>query len=106
MPINRLADRFASELKDGKADHRVMRSSTHYLNLDIHFDLGQEELLAEEDPLALMAHLDLLLCGGAMSDESRATVEQIVAEATTDATIRARATTLAVLTAPDCAIAH
>ncbi len=106
VAVAQLADTFDYDIRDARVDFTLRNSSTMgRFDLDIDFDLSLEEALAQNDPDSLLAHLDLLLCHGAMKDASRNLIAEAVMLSGDPAT-RARAAILAVLTSSDCAVSH
>jgi uncharacterized protein (DUF1800 family) len=100
VAANRTANRYYYDVRDANSFYRVLNSSAGRLENTITRDFSTEETLAA-DPAALLAHLDLVLCHGSMSESAKKFIASAIEEETTNLTLRARSAILAVLTSPD-----
>jgi len=98
VSANRFANQLRYDIGDAKADFGFAGSSA-----DIVLNFASEIELAES-PDALLEHLDLVLCSGAMAQSSRDMVSNIIATETDNHEDRAKGAILALLTSFDCAV--
>ena len=108
VSANRLGNQFRADTIDQKMDMTIRRSDALGGNFaqDITFDFTEELDLAENDPLGLVRHLDLLLCYGSMREEAVQVVYDAITQETTDFDIRVEGAVLGILTSPDCAVSE
>ena len=76
---------------------------------DIELDYSQEiAILDAGDPdpdiEGMLAHLDILLCHGSLSDTTKDNLSLIIGESTAGSEDRVKGAIMSLLTAPDCAI--
>ena len=81
-----------------------LRYSTDGLTGTTDLNFTAQEALAMDGP-ALLENLDLLLCNGTMSDESKAIIVDALDEST-DPLTRTRGAIIAVMTSPACAVSY
>lgn len=71
---------------------------------EVQFDFSDEIALAE-NPSELLAHLDLLLCHGGLSNSSKDIITEIIStEGAFDVKLRAKMAIYSVMSSSDCAI--
>ena len=103
---NRSPNQFRADVRDQKLDFTLVNNTTiGRIDVDIALDFKAVEALAK-DPMALLTHLDLLLCHGSMSDRSKHIIADAVSGETDNATLRAKGAILAVLTFAECAVSE
>jgi uncharacterized protein (DUF1800 family) len=101
---NNMSNLFYKNVNDKAATFRLVKNGfVGEINSEITFDFATEERLAG-DPTALLEHLDLLLCHGGLSDESKNIIADRVYQDSSDNEVRAQIAILTVLTATDCAV--
>jgi hypothetical protein len=105
VTANRTANRFRADVNDEISQNRVLNNSNGEIWTNIEFDFSREKELSP-DPEMLVQHLDLLLCNGTLSDESRAIITNALVDHTENTNLRARGAILAVLTSPACVISE
>ena len=101
--INLTANRYRDDVLDASADYNLGRSSdgrNHKCSLALDFSRIEKS----KNMHVMMRRLDLLLCHGTLSDESREIIRTAVQRGTKDKSERARLAILCVLTSPDCVI--
>lgn len=104
VPANRLINRFRSAIIDGNEYFTLLNNTNGTLRVRITFDLTKEIAMAD-DMSILMQHLDLLLTGGTMRDETRNLIAGIIdEESPSNATTRARSAILAILISAEAAV--
>ena len=104
---NKMANQLDWDTSDGKIDRWVVNTNkTGLIEVDVFLDFAEETAIAETDDFdGLMAHLDLLLCTGTMSDRSREIIrDAILTEQYLGAENEAELAILLTLTSPDCAV--
>ena len=103
IAANRTANFFRWVVGLAGSTFTLLNNATHgKLTCTISLDFSREEALAA-DPQALMTHLDLLLCHGTLSDETKDIIATAIAEESDHPVVRSRAAILGVLTASECA---
>jgi uncharacterized protein (DUF1800 family) len=94
VAASRFANRLRADVRDAKVDLPSAK---------IDLDFSTEVALASQ-PDALIDHLDLLLCQGALSVPAHNALSGALTSTPSTPTDRARAAVLAMLTAPDCVV--
>lgn len=99
--VNRMANRYRWEINEANSRHWPANTSkTGQLILDIPLDFAKYDALGN-DPVALVAAIDLDLCNGTMSDEMRAMLVQAINDDTNSNPInRSRAALTCVVLSP------
>jgi uncharacterized protein (DUF1800 family) len=106
VAANRTGNLFRALIRDGSQSFTLINNSTvGKITTKIDLDYSYEESLAA-NPLALMTHLDLLLCQGAMLESSKQIIADTIAAETSVASYRAAGAILATLQSSDCAVAE
>lgn len=108
VAANTLANTLRSNVLNQKLYHSVRQydavsesASNIPLRIKLYFE---EEIGLSGDPDALLHHLNILMCHGSLSDESRTSLAGIIGKPDYNAETRAEGAILALLTAPDCAV--
>ncbi len=102
VAANRYINRVRDDIRDLEVDITFQAANGPYsykiaLNID-------DELALAHDPDALLAHLDIKLCHGTLSDELRDTLSEILENTAENVHSRSRAAILALAGAPDCVV--
>jgi hypothetical protein len=111
VATNQIANAFRNDVRDAEFalnvrqyDQDAMGTFNTPVKIQLHFE---DETLLAKTPAALIQHLDLLMCHGAMSDAAKNSLT-IAVEATSDSSSnminRAKGAILALLAAPDCVV--
>ena len=104
---NKLANLLHADIYDASVDRTIYNPLGQTPDaIAITLDFSEEETLAAADMDGLLAHLDLLLCSGTMSDAARAIIVDAIATESLGPQEQARLAIMLVMTSPDCAVAN
>lgn len=99
-----MANLFSHDVSNQSARFRLIKNAfVGEINADVELDFSTELRLAA-NPAALLSHLDLLLCHGGLSDESKDIIAKTISQGTSLAQLRAKLAIITVLTVSDCAV--
>jgi len=101
---NRLPNKYRADVVNGSTTYRLINNDNAQIELVINYDYSTEQALAS-DPAALVDYLDMTLCCGTMSNESKQALIDAISIGT-NLDNRYRAALAGVLSSPACMIAE